>query len=169
MDTDQPIGAAASAADAQQRVLARYHERIQYYWKAGRGNKRAYKATRYLTVVLGALVTLISSLSSANLAKGTWIATALAVLTPLFAASLPIIGGFYQNFQWGAAWSDMVITAERLETERDRISVTPPGQIDAVKEMALLDEMVLDETKGFFQRLFGSGGSENPPSGGEAA
>jgi hypothetical protein len=60
------------------------------------------------------------------------------------------VGGFSQNFQWGAAWSDMRIAAERLETERDRISVTPPDQIDAVRELALLDAMVLDETRTFF-------------------
>ena len=48
----------------------------------------------------------------------------------------------------------MRIAAERLEAERDRISVTPPGQIDAVRELALLNEKVLDETRAFF-RLVG--------------
>jgi hypothetical protein len=163
MGTGQP----SEAADARKRVLDRYQERIAYYWKASRDNQRAYKTTRYLTVVLGAVVTLLSSLSSAYFVRGTWLETGFAVLTPLFAASLVIVGGFSQNFQWGATWSDTVITAERLEAERDRISVTPPGQIDAVKEMALLDQMVLDETKGFFQRLFGSAGSGKLPSGGE--
>jgi hypothetical protein len=80
---------------------------------------------------------------------------------------LAIVGGFSQNFQWGAAWSDMLIAAERLETERNRIAATLPGQIDAVKETALLDEMVMDETKAFFQRLFGSAGAGKPPPGGE--
>jgi hypothetical protein len=65
-----------------------------------------------------------------------------------------MVGGFSQNFQWGAAWSGMRIAAERLEAERDRISVTPPGQIDAVRELALLNEKVLDETRAFF-RLVG--------------
>jgi len=75
------------------------------------------------------------------------------------------VGGFSQNFQWGAAWSDMRIAAERLETERDRISVTPPDQIDAVRELALLDAMVLDETRGFF-RLVGQ--IDNPRLSGGA-
>jgi hypothetical protein len=44
----------------------------------------------------------------------------------------------------------MRIAAQRLETERDRISATPPGQIDPLRELALLNEMVLDETRGFF-------------------
>jgi hypothetical protein len=142
-------------ADARKRVLDRYQERIQYYAKASENNKRAYKTARYLTVVLGALVTLLASLSSAYFVRGTWLETGLDVLTPLLAAGLAMVGGFSQNFQWGAAWSDMRIAAERLEAKRDRIFVTSPGQIDAVRELAVLDAMVLDETRGFFQRLFG--------------
>jgi len=136
------------------RLLDRYQERIQYYTKAGQNNKRAYKTARYLTVVLGALVTLLASLSSAFFVRGTWLESVFDVLTPLLAASLAIVGGFSQNFHWGAAWSDMRIAAERLAAERDRISVTPPDQIDAPRELALLNEMVLDETRGFF-RLVG--------------
>ena len=132
------------------RLLDRYQERIQYYSKASQNNKRAYKTARYLTVVLGALVTLLASLSSAYFVRGTWLETGFAVLTPLLAAGLAIVGGFAQNFQWGAAWSDMRIAAERLEAERDRISATPPDQIDAVRELALLNKMVLDETRTFF-------------------
>ena len=145
--------------DAQRLVLKRYDERIAYYWKASEYNKRSYKTIRYLTVVLGALVTLIASLSAANFIQTTkWVATTFAVLTPVLAACLAIVGGISQAFQWGAAWSDMVITATRLERERDRIAVSAPGDIDAVKEMAVLDDLVLTETQGFFQRLFGSGG-----------
>ena len=137
------------------RLLDRYQQRIEYYSKASQNNRRAYKTARYLTVVLGALVTLLASLSSAFFVRGTWLETGLDVLTPLLAAGLVIVGGFSQNFQWGAAWSDMRIAAERLETERDRISATPPDQIDVVRELALLDAMVLDETRGFFQSLLG--------------
>jgi hypothetical protein len=164
MGTGQPTG----AADARKCLLDRYQERIAYYWKASRDNRRAYKATRYLTVVLGAVVTLLSSLSSAYFVRGTWLETGFDVLTPLFAASLVVVGGFSHNFQWGAAWSDMVIAAERLETERNRVAATLPGQIDAIKETALLDRMVMDETKVFFQRLFGTLGTEESPDGGES-
>jgi hypothetical protein len=148
-------------------VLDRYQERIKYYSKASRNNKRAYKTARYLTVVLGALVTLLASLSSAYFVRGTRLEIAFDLLTPLLAAGLAIVGGFSQNFQWGATWSDMVIAAERLETERNRIVATFPGQLDPLKESALLDEMVMDETKAFFHRLFGSSSPEKPPPGGE--
>ena len=146
---------------AQKRVLDRYDERIAYYWKASQYNKRSYKGTRYLLIALGAVVTLISSLSSASFIKGS-LAVAFAVVTPVLAATMAIVSGVSQAFQWGAAWSDMVITATRLEKERDRIAVTPPDQFDGVKEMALLDDLVLAETQGFFQRLFGSGGQAKP-------
>jgi len=146
-------------------MLDRYQERIRYYAQASQHNKRAYKTARYLAVVLGALVTLLASLSSAYFIRGTWLETGFDILTPLLAAGLAIVGGFSQNFQWGAAWSDMRIAAERLESERDRISVTPPDQIDAVRELALLDAMVLDETRGFF-RLVGQ--IDNPRLSGGA-
>jgi hypothetical protein len=58
----------------------------------------------------------------------------------------------------GAAWSDQVITATRLEKERDRIAVTSASQLDPIKELGMLDDTILAETQGFFQRLFGSGG-----------
>ena len=157
METNQE--AALVDADVKNRVLKRYGDCIQYYWRSSKINKRSYKTTRYLTVVLGALVTLISSLASASFVKSSgWLSTTFAISTPLLAALMAIAGGISQTFQWGAAWSDMVITATRVEKERDRIDVTSPAQLDPVKELALLDELVLAETQGIFERLFGSGG-----------
>jgi hypothetical protein len=151
----------ATLPDAQEHVLSRYDAKIKYYWHASGHNKRCYKTTRYLIVILGALVTLISSLSSAEFIKASGVlSVAFAVLTPLLAATMAIVGGVSQAFQWGAAWSDMVITATRLEKERDRVAATPPAEIDPVKELAVLDDLVLTETQGFFQRLFGAGGPQ---------
>ena len=167
MTPSQATASAPIRSEAQKLILDRYDERIAYYWKASQYNKRSYKGTRYLLIALGAVVTLISSLSSASFIKGS-LAVAFAVLTPVLAATMAIVSGVSQAFQWGAAWSDMVITATRLEKERDRIAVTPTDQCDPVKEMALLDDLVLAETQGFFQRLFGSGGqtkSQATPAG----
>lgn len=150
-------------ADPRQYVMDRYQNRIEYYWGASRYNKRSYKTTRYLTILLGALVTLIASISSASFIKNTaWLSVAFSVLTPVLAATLAIIGGISQAFQWGAAWADMVLTATRLEKERDRVAVMPLADFDPVKEVALLDNLVLTETQTFFQRLFGSGGTPKP-------
>jgi hypothetical protein len=160
-------GPAPIRVDAQKFVLSRYDERIAYYWKASQSNKRSYKGTRYLLIALGALVTLISSLASSSFVKGPFTAV-FGVLTPVLAATMAIVSGVSQAFQWGAAWSDAVITATRLEKERDRVAVTPPEDLDPVKEMAVLDDLVLSETQGFFQRLFGSGGptkSQATPAG----
>jgi hypothetical protein len=144
----------------QTQVLARCEENIAYYRTAARHNKRAYKVMRYLTVVLGALVTLLSSLSSAGFVQqDRRLEIAFDVLTPVLAAAMAVVAGFSQTFQWGAAWSDMEIMRTRLERERDRLSVTPAEQFDPVREMTLVDDLVLAETQGFFQRLFGSGSS----------
>jgi hypothetical protein len=138
-------------------VEERYKAAIAYYWKASRNNKRWYKLTRILTIVLGATVTLIASLSSAKFVTGdpTW-ERFFALGTPILAAALAIVGGFSQTFQWGAAWQDMVMTAERLEKERDRFKVTKPEDRDLAKEVAILNDLVLTESQGFFYRIFGS-------------
>ena len=95
----------APNADYQKLILERYGDKIAYYWKASRKNKRSYKATRFATIVLGASVTLISSVAATGSMKG-WPATTIAVLTPVLAATLAIVGGVSQAFQWGAAWSE---------------------------------------------------------------
>lgn len=153
---------APSVDEPKTLILRRYDDAISYYWATSKHNKRAYKATRYLTVILGALVTLISSLQSAEFIKTANLTTVFAVLTPLLAASLAIVAGASQAFQWGAAWSDMTMTATKLQKERDRVSVTKPGEIDATNEMALFNDVVTSETQGFFQRLLGSGGTAKP-------
>jgi hypothetical protein len=158
MGTVQVTATAPSNEEAKNRILERYEIRIAYYWKASKYNKRSYKTTRFLVITLGALVTLISSVSSTRSVAGD-LGTALNIATPVLAATLAIIGGVSQAFQWGAAWSDQVITALRLEMERDRVAVTPASQLDPIKELALLDNLVLAETQGFFQRLFGSTGT----------
>ena len=157
MATSQVAPTAPAAESLKSQILKRYDDQTAYYWKMSKSNKNSFKATRYLMIVLGALVTLVSSLTAAHSAPAPW-NNIFAVATPLLAASLAVVGGISQAFQWGAAWSDMVISATRLEKERDRISVTPADQIGAIKEMALLDDTVLAETQGFFQRLLGSGG-----------
>jgi len=137
-------------------VRKRYEEAIAYYWKTSRNNKRTYKVTRISTLVLGALVTLASSLASASFITGNalW-DRAFAIGTPLLAAALAFLGGFSQTFQWGAAWQDMVLTAERLQRERDRFMVTKPEDLNLPEEMNLLNDFVLAESQGFFERILG--------------
>lgn len=137
-------------------VRERYEEAIAYYWRASRNNKRAYKVTRILTLAFGALVTLASSLSSASfiVEKSFWDLT-FAIGTPVLAATLAFLGGYSQTFQWGAAWQDMVLTAERLQKELDRFMVTKPEDLNLPEEMKLLNDFVLEESQGFFERILG--------------
>lgn len=142
----------ADTGSAREYVLKRYDESIRYYWKASVLNRRLYKWTRYLVVVFGAAVTLLASISSTNVFTGRW-ELAVQIATPLVAAVLTIIGGLSQSFQWGAAWQEMVLTAERLERERDRILVT---RSDPEQDLDVLNTLVLRESEGFFMRILGS-------------
>jgi hypothetical protein len=144
-----------SSSDAgRDYVLQRYEQAISYYWHVSKTNKRWYKWTRYLTVILGATVTLLASLSSSDLIIGSW-KTMVGIAAPVIAAALTIATGLLSAFQWGAAWQEMVLTAERLEQERDRIKVTPGS--DPAKDIETLNRLVLSESTSFFARIMGSG------------
>lgn len=56
-----------------QYVLQQYKKRIDYYWKASRANKNGYKYSRYLVIILGSLVTLITSLIASEALAGNGI------------------------------------------------------------------------------------------------
>ncbi len=146
---------ALAGFDAKSHLLEQYGKRIDYYWRVAGKNKRQYMSARFAMVILGALVTLLSSLGSAEVLKG-WPAGVLAVLTPLTAAVLTVATGFSQQFQWGPAWSEMVLTATKLESERNRIFATADADLNLKAELASLDAIVMAETKTFFGRLFGS-------------
>ena len=137
-------------------VLQRYNSAIKYYWQSSSRNKKSYKLTRSLVVILGAVVTLVASLLSADfITSDPFWHKFFAIAAPVLAAILTIAGGFSQTFQWGAAWRDMVLNAERLERERDRILAMKPEERDPLKELAILNDMVIAETQTFFQHILG--------------
>jgi hypothetical protein len=159
-----------TAQHPDEYVIKRYEDAIKYYWKSSKQNKRAYKLTRSLTVILGATVTLVASLSSARfIASSPGWTISFAIATPVLAALLTIVGGFSQAFQWGATWHDMVFNAERLEKERDRFVVTDSKDREPAKEVAILGDLVLEETRNFFQRIIGGEktAKNEPPKPGE--
>ncbi len=139
-----------------QYVLEQYLNSMTYYWNAGKANKKGYKYSRYLTIVLGSLVTLTTSLVASEVIKEWGLDNFLSVLAPVLAAALTIVGGFTQNFYWGAAWRDMVLTATELERIYHRLRVTPDEQRDPIAEMDQLHELVLTESGNFFTRLVGA-------------
>jgi hypothetical protein len=148
---------------ARDKLIGRYEGQIDYYWNRGKGNKRRFVAGRYLTIILGALVTLLATLTSAEfVTRSDFWDTVLRIITPLTAATLAIIGGLSQSFQWGASWREMALAATRLEGELDRIETTPAGEIDARAEVAILDSIVLGESKGYFDRILGRSDPAEP-------
>lgn len=158
MSDRSELAAEREALTTEEYVLRRYQSALDYYWKTSRYNKRAYKTSRYLTVILGAVVTLMASLSSANLIQGSpfW-APLFAIATPILAALLAMVGGITQSFQWDAAWQEMVLAAERLEKEYDRLRVTSADARDPAAELDRLNDLVLAESRNFFERILGRG------------
>lgn len=138
-------------------VIKRYEDSINYYWKNGGINKRIYRRNRVLIIVLGALVTLLSSMLSASFIEGNpLLKTTFAVVTPASAALLTIISGLTQSFQSGAAWRDMVLNAERLEKERDRYLATPEAARNYRRELNTLNTIIVNESTAFFKRILDS-------------
>jgi CHASE1-domain containing sensor protein len=147
-------------------VLKQYEAKIKYYWDASRSNKESYKRYRTWTVILGAALTLISSIAAAEFIQSvTLLRVVFAVATPILAATMAVTSGLGQNFHWGATWRDMVLNATRLEMERDRFLATPTTR-DCEKELAVLNGLVLEETKNFFQRILDSEIKESKPTAG---
>lgn len=143
-----------------QYVLQQYKKRIDYYWQASRANKKGYKYSRYLVIILGSLVTLITSLIASEVIKGWGLDDFLLILAPILAACLTILGGFSQNFHWGSAWREMVLTAMELERAYYKLVITPDDQRDPIGEMEQLHELILTEGKNFFDRLVGVSSKE---------
>ena len=141
----------------EEYVLNLYKSKIDYYWGSSSSNKKAFKLYRTWTIILGSLVTLISSIAAAEfLQEPEWLKNSFSVATPVIAATLTIISGLGQNFHWGSTWRDMVINATRLEKERDRFLATKHEKRNYVKELDILNSIVLEETRNFFQRVLDS-------------
>ncbi len=141
----------------EQYVLNQYQSKIDYYWAASTSNKNAYKNFRTWSIVLGSVVTLISSLAAADFfPTAPWVRTIFAISTPIIAAVLTVINGMSQNFHWGATWRDMVLNATRLEKERDRFYATCADKKSFEKDLNILNTLVLEETQNFFQRVLDS-------------
>lgn len=146
-----------------------YERAIGYYRRTGKTNKFYYRSYRFLTIFLGSLVTLTSSLAATTYVEGIpWLDTTLGFAVPIIAAILTVITGLSQSFQWGSAWRNMMVNKQRLEGERDRFVATESRQRNYRRELAILNGIVLAETESFFQRVLDSESSTGklPPLSG---
>jgi len=141
----------------EQYVLNQYENKIYYYWRASVNNKRAYKRYRAWPIILGALVTLITTMSTAEFVQSVpSLRILFAVTSAIIAFMLTAMNGLGQNFHWGASWRSMVTNAVRLEKERDRFLATNPKNRNLKKELDLLNSIIEEETKDFFQKVLDS-------------
>lgn len=167
-DTQVNEMADSSVKDMDKYVYDFYKNQISYYRQKATYNKKNYKSFRSLTIILGALVTLVASLTTSRfITAWEWVEVIFTIATPVIAASLTIINALSQNFQWGATWRDMSISAQRLEKERDRFLTTPVEKRNYKRELEIINEIVLQETKAFFQRVLDSEVVPTAPPDGE--
>lgn len=156
-DNKLPDVADGKIDDIDKHVFMAYHNQIKYYREKAGYNKKSYKSYRFLTILLGAVVTLIASLTTSDIIQyNKWIEGIFTIATPVLAAALTVINSISQNFQWGATWRDMSINAQKLEKERDLLLTTPLEKRDYKKEMKKLNNIVLQETQAFFTRILDS-------------
>ena len=142
--------------DMDKYIQDRYNKAIDYYLSASKSNKKWYKRTRSLTVIFGALVTLVASLASSTVFEDyVIIENTFKLVTPILAALLTIIAGISQSFQWGSTWHNMILTSQQLQKEFDRYLVTPVNERNYSEEVEKLNEFVIEETEGFFERMLG--------------
>ena len=143
--------------DLDKYIHKTYDDKVSYYWRSSTWNKKNYKRYRTWTIILGALVTLVASLTTSEfITSNPLLSILFTVGTPLLAATLTIISGLSQNFQWGATWRDMTVNAQRLETERDRFLATASADRKYQEELQVINDLVLVETQSFFQRVLDS-------------
>ena len=143
--------------DKDAYVHTAYEDAIGYYRKASWSNKFSYKSYRFLTILLGSLVTLISYLAATAYVESIpWLDTIFDFAVPIIAATLTIITGLSQSFQWGSAWRNMMVNKQRLEGERDRFLATDPEKRNYRKELSVLNSIILEETQSFFERVLDS-------------
>lgn len=143
--------------DKDAYVHEAYERAINYYRNARRTTKRSYKTYRFLSIFLGALLTLISSLAASQFVYNDEIWRPIfAVATPIIAATLSVITGLSQSFQWGSSWRDMSVHAQKITAERDRFLATDTDKRDYAQELQILNGLLLAETESFFQRILDS-------------
>jgi hypothetical protein len=143
--------------DLDKYIHQTYDDQISYYWRSSTWNKKNYKRYRTWTILLGALVTLVASLTTAKfITDNPLLSILFTVGTPILAATLTIINGLSQNFQWGATWRDMTVNAQQLEAERDRFLATAPADRKYLEELQVINNLVLTETQSFFHRVLDS-------------
>jgi hypothetical protein len=154
---------AGKIEDKDAYVHEAYENALNYYRQARRSTKRSYKTYRFLSIFLGALLTLISSLAATQFVYNNKVWRPIfAVATPVIAATLSVITGLSQSFQWGSSWRDMSVHAQKITGERDRFLATDPAQRDHGAELQILNGLLLAETESFFHRILDSQMIDSP-------
>jgi hypothetical protein len=142
------------AKNPAEYVSKSYDERAEYYLHEMEQHKKRHDSARTWIIILGAIVTLISSLTTAEFITNTqYLSAIFTIATPILAAAWTILSGLSQSFQWGETWGDMSIYAPLIQKERDRFLTTPPQMRNNQKELEILNELLLNLNQRVTSRL----------------
>lgn len=154
------------AKDLDKYVLSRYRDQINYYWSASGRNKRNFRYYRILPIFLGAFLTFASAISSTDyIASNQPIRTIFAIGTPLLAVLLTISNELFKITSWSENWRDGVLTAQRLEKERDCYLALDRDKRNPQKELEKIYKITIRETRSFFKRTTSESEDLNKDSG----
>jgi len=143
-----------SKKELDKYILEKYQNLIHYYWFTSGSNKRTYKRIRAYNIIIGALVTLTTTLLSVDyIQNNETLNTGLLIVSPLLAVLLTIMNGFSSGFPFAAAWRDGVVAANTLEKMRDEYIASSPKVRNPRKELGKINAVIENETKSFFKQL----------------
>jgi hypothetical protein len=136
-------------------VVLRFKEKIDWYWKNAKYNKFWYKFLRGFIIIVGTLVTLVTTLLAAgNDEYVIFIPRNYLIFSaPILAALLTLLNTFSQNYRYGAAWKDMILNAEKLEKELDKYLLDSDRNSRKNNYLEQLHKYVIEETESFFERV----------------
>ena len=145
-------------------IIKKYDSNILYYWSSARSNKNLFKSTRRWPITLGALISLLTTLSLASFIEEVeYIRIFFAVVIVMLATMQSYFNEVSRNQNWGESWQKMTIAALKLEKEKDRLLSSEPSSINIQAELMILHNLLINETETFFKKALTDKSTNSSP------
>ena len=128
-------------------VIKEYQKTLNYYLSAAKKMERNYKYSRYFPVILGGLISLLSTISIASFVESIEsVRVGLALGTIILASIQAMLSELLGRQNWGSHWKRLHINAHRIQKEYHRMLSTPEDKMNYKMELSIVNEIVLAET-----------------------
>lgn len=129
-------------------VIQKYEDTIKGYKSAADKMEKNFKFNRYLPVILGGFISLLSTLSITSFVESLQsVRVGLALGTIILASVQAMLNELLRGQNWGDEWKRLTLHAYRIEREYYRAVATPEVQMNVKRELDLLSILVLEEKK----------------------